>query len=368
MREAQQSSISRPLLELCPKLAERMSFFPLAELPTAVESLDIGDDVFVKRDDRTSTVYGGNKVRTLEVLFGEARRRGAERIFATGAFGSNHAVATVLHAPRAQLRPGAILFPQPYSAAAAQNLRVLLGQPGTLMALPHWSVLPAGMLWVRHRERMAGRGASIMLPGGATPLGALGYVSAALELARQVAGGQAPMPREVVIAVGSTCTTSGLLVGFAIAVRRVAGFANATGAPPLLRAVRVTPWPVTSRLRIIGLAVRTARLLARLEGDPTLAVSRQLLERHLVVDGRFIGRGYGFPTEAGLHAQAEFERRGGPRVDTTYSAKSAAATLARVRENAPRPLLYWATKSTMPLPEAPIRLDAPSRMTRWLGQ
>ena len=41
--------------------------------------------------------------------------------------------------------------------------------------LPHWSCLPFG-LWRAHgAERL------LMLPGGATPLGALGYVAAALE-------------------------------------------------------------------------------------------------------------------------------------------------------------------------------------------
>lgn len=358
---------SRPLLELCPKLGESVSFFPLAELPTPVEPLACGPDVFVKRDDRTSPVYGGNKVRTLEVLFGLARRRGVERIFATGAFGSNHAVATVLHAPRAGLSPGVILFPQPYSPPAAENLRVVLGQPAEVVALPHWSALPIGMASVRRRERARGRSATLMLPGGATPLGALGYASAALELARQVAEGQAPMPREVVVAVGSTCTSAGLLVGFALAAQRWPGFARA-GVPPRLRAVRVTPWPVTSATRIVGLAVQTSRLLAELGSEPGLAMRRSQLARHLLVDGGFLGDGYGLPTEAGLRAQAEFARCGGPSLDTTYSAKSAAALLARVRQGSVGPTLYWATKSTVALPVAPVRPDAPRRMARWLAQ
>ena len=75
-------------------------------------------DAYVKREDESAEVYGGNKVRTLEFLFGEALARGARRIYSTGAFGSNHAAATVLHAPRVGLESGALLFPQPPSRTA----------------------------------------------------------------------------------------------------------------------------------------------------------------------------------------------------------------------------------------------------------
>lgn len=54
-----------------------------------------GAPFFIKRDDVSSPIYGGNKVRTLEALFGRARAAGVRRIYSTGAFGSNHALAAV---------------------------------------------------------------------------------------------------------------------------------------------------------------------------------------------------------------------------------------------------------------------------------
>src|SRR5690606_32464623 len=48
---------------------------------------------FTKRDDLCSKVYGGNKVRALEPLLAEAKRRGAEVVYAAGASGSNHVLA-----------------------------------------------------------------------------------------------------------------------------------------------------------------------------------------------------------------------------------------------------------------------------------
>src|SRR5690606_38893757 len=114
-----------------------------------------GAPFFVKRDDASSGVYGGNKVRTLEALFGLARARGARRVYSTGAFGSNHALATVLHAPRAGLEPGVILFPQPRSHSALENLRAILAQRPRVRALPHWSLLPFAIAVTELRERDA---------------------------------------------------------------------------------------------------------------------------------------------------------------------------------------------------------------------
>src|SRR4051812_11045293 len=228
--------VSFPLFDLAPRLSARVSRVALGQFPTPVESLaavsgelsrELGagvepvPDAWVKRDDLSSAVYGGNKVRTLELLFGEARARGQRQVFATGAFGSNHALATALHAPRVGLEPGAVLFPQPISDAAYRNLRALTSSGAHLRALPHWSALPFSMAWLR---ACANDAPYVMPPGGATPLGALGYVSAGLELARQIADRELPLPRAVIVGVGSTCTSAGLLVGLCLAAHFRLGF------------------------------------------------------------------------------------------------------------------------------------------------
>lgn len=342
---------ARPLLEHLPSLAARLPFVALGDYPTPVQPLDaltaalgVQGEAWVKRDDLSSAVYGGNKVRTLEVLFADAIAKGARRIIATGAFGTNHGVATLLHAPRVGLEPSCLLFPQPPSEAALENFRVLASHE--LHALPHWSALPLGML----RERRAST--YVMAPGGATPIGALGYVSAAFELAEQVASGALPPPRAVVVGVGSTCTTAGLLVGLHLATRLGLGLHE----PPMVVAVRVTPWPVTSRLRILELASRASALLVELSGDPRARIGRAALGATLEVDGAQLGAGYGEPTSRGHEAIALFQRTAGFALDTTYSGKAAASLLARLRRGAPGPTVFWSTKSTAPLPPG---IDAP---------
>ncbi len=209
----------------------------------------------------------------------------------------------------------------------------------------------------------------MMMPGGAVPLGALGYVSAGVELAEQVAAGALERPAIVVVATGSNCTTAGLLAGFVIAANRGIGFCDrGKPAPPLLVGVRVTPWPVSSRTRILSLARRTSLRLAEWAGDARLACTRGELAHALAIDGDQIGGGYGVGTERGREAVRLWNDHAGHSLETTYSAKAAAAVIARLRD-AEKPILYWATKSSARLPVvADSELAwAPRRMQRWLA-
>ncbi len=369
----------RPLLSVWPVLERHVGFASIGDFPTPIEPLsrlvDAGEsdwgDSFVKRDDLSSSAYGGNKVRTLEPLFGQARRDGKEWVFATGAYGSNHAVATVLHGARLGFRSGALLFPQPFSRAAELNLRVSLGKADEIIGLLHWSMLPHAAWQLARRQRRRGLPTLIMPPGGASPRGCLGFLSAALELGLQIDAAELPVPAEVVLALGSTCSTAGLLVGLRVAARLGIGFKGPGGtpAPPLLVAVRVTPWPVTSRYRILNLAQRVARWLLQLTGDRVFDLARAELSLGLQVEGGYLGRGYGRPSPAGLEA-IERLRPFSAALDTTYAAKSAAAALDRIRRGPACVRLFWSTKSGAALPEVASEAlgAAPAGMQRWLAQ
>lgn len=366
---------NRALFEVFPSLRDRLPMSTLGELPTPVEPFAALEEamgapsgsVYVKRDDLTSSLFGGNKVRTLEVLFAAAKGLGATHVFATGAFGSNHAVATVVHATRAGLLPGVVLYPQPPSAAALENLKTIAAHATRFVALPHWSCLPFGMNFTAWSERRRGHVPFVMVPGGATPLGTLGYVNAALELSQQVATGVLPRPRRIVVGGGSGCTTVGLLVGFALAARLGLGFSASSGPPEVL-SVRVTPWPVTSRSRLARMAARTSDLIVSLTGDGALRLGAGDLARGLKVDGRFLGRGYGFATEEGQEAIRVFERARGPGLETIYSAKAAAALLHELRRGEEGPVVYWATRSAAPPPGGALPSSAPPLVKRWAEQ
>src|SRR5690606_7123727 len=101
-----------------PELAARIPWLPLGSFPTSVEPLDLdgpvpsGVRLLVKRDDLGARPYGGNKVRKLEFILAEAKRRGAERLITVGAVGSHHALATTVYGRAHGFRVTLVLFPQ----------------------------------------------------------------------------------------------------------------------------------------------------------------------------------------------------------------------------------------------------------------
>jgi 1-aminocyclopropane-1-carboxylate deaminase/D-cysteine desulfhydrase-like pyridoxal-dependent ACC family enzyme len=60
-----------------PRLRGRLPFRTLGAFPTALEPLpglcSPKVDLWVKREDQAGTLYGGNKVRKLELLLGDER-------------------------------------------------------------------------------------------------------------------------------------------------------------------------------------------------------------------------------------------------------------------------------------------------------
>jgi D-cysteine desulfhydrase len=364
------------LFRWLPRLVGRVPWVVLGEWPTPLEPWAIdGRDVWVKREGDSSPRYGGNKIRTLEAWLGHAQASGAKRIWAMGAYGSNHAIATIVHARAIGMEAGAVVFPQPASEWAFENAGGMIASRSELMRLRSVVEVPfAGLLIaVRDRWRSAidDRRSAIatdkdivMPPGGATPVGTFGALSAALELAEQIAAGLAPPPARIVLPVGSTCTTAGLLAGL-----HVAHVLGAWRWPlPIVHGVRVTPWPVTSHALTVALASRTLARLAAL-GGPRVAASFRELGRRLVIDGREIGAGYGRITpraEAAMSALGATS--GAPRLDGVYSGKAAAALL-RLHARGVGPLVFWATKSTVQV-EAPSveAIDAaPRALARWLA-
>jgi D-cysteine desulfhydrase len=371
------AATSPALARWLPALERRVPLAPLGDWPTPLEELRVdGRPLWIKREGDSNTRYGGNKVRTLEAWLGHARARGARRIWAIGAYGSNHAIATVLHARALGLDAGAILFPQPHSTWAAENAGALIASGCPIVRLRSVIEVPFVGAAIARRERDS----IVMPPGGATPIGTFGALSAAFELAEQIGEGLAPPPRTIVLPIGSTCTTAGLVAGFALAA--------AVGAwrwpIPIVHGVRVTPWPVTSRFVIAQLVAMTLARIAALGGpDVPLPSPRFELDLHeltgspllgldlgarspLLVDRREIGGGYGKSTPRGLAALAAATPEW-PRLDGVYSGKAMAAAL-RLHRNGVGPLLFWATKSTtlLPSPSADALRAAPPKLVRWL--
>lgn len=338
------------LFEVLPALRERIAHVALGEWPTRLSSgaavlrhAGLAGELWLKRDDLSSSTYGGNKVRLLEHLLGEAQAQGARRVYATGATGSNFVLATALHAPRVGLVPGAICFPEPLTPEGEASQRVVAARTH-LLSIAHWSLLPLGSERARREAEAAGERAAVLSQVSFSAESLFGYVAAGIELGLQLKRKECPVPSAVVLPIGSSATTAGILAGLSLA-KKLGIFSGA----PNICAVRIAAWPLSRRGRVLSLAQRALSRVAELLGDARLELgSSELLQLTLVTDQ--LGRGYPFGTPAGAAARAAFAGAGLAILDETYSAKAAAhALLPEVLGRGP--VLFWCTKSSVRLPE-----------------
>lgn len=177
---------------------------------------------WVKREDMCSTAYGGNKVRTLQHQLGVIEAKvdrtagGLERnIVVFGSGGSNQVVATLVHVMLLRLRVGvsALWIKDPPDLDNTLNMLSALSLQ--LKSHASWG---SPLALARAFSNAVLGGHSFVLPlGGNSPSGVLGQASGALELAEQIEAGDAPDCDGIYVAVGSSCTISGLIIGIALA-------------------------------------------------------------------------------------------------------------------------------------------------------
>ena len=323
-----------PLLHIrFPELCDALPHLSLGDRPTPVRplaGLSEGAAAVWLKDDGAfgGGQWGGNKVRKLEWIIPDARRRGARTILTFGGLGTNHGLATALYAREHGLEVALGLVDQPLDDHVRRQLN-RLRRSGARIHLTHSkartiAALPA--LVVRHAS---GLRLPYLLPvGGSSPIGALGYVEVALELAAQVEGGAIPEPSHVVVPLGSGGTAAGLALGL-----RLAGLRSRVVGMVVNEKLRLDPRSITS------LARRSARLLARRGArlpEPQFGPGKITTPRD------WLGPGYGHRTPEAERARVLARDREGLELDPVYTAKAMAGLLAMNsrREFGDGPVLY----------------------------
>lgn len=321
-------------------------YVTLAELPTPIVrvptlSTRVGADVWIKDDGLTSPRYGGNKVRKLEYVLGDAMAHEADTLITTGAAGSHHAVATAVFAADVRLRVHVVSFSQPWSGHAEQQLRALLHAGAEVhpvraaaLAIPRMHALAA-------RLRMQRRRPYVVPPGGSNVAGVIGYVEAGLELARQIEARAMPEPDAIFVPLGTGGTVAGLAIGLA-----------AAGVTSRVVAVRVVPRAVANGPLINSMIKRTVRHLKGLD-ERFPDVTRPARD-HVEIDGEELGAGYGSETAVGRNAARLAHEHAGLDLDPTYTAKAFSGMLrVASKERAGQTLLFLNTLSRAPAERAP---------------
>jgi D-cysteine desulfhydrase len=315
------------LLARFPGLADTLAHVDLQVRETPVESWTVGGTTLLaKRDDLSAPPPGGNKVRALELLL--AGLRPGQALLTVGATGSTHALAVAQHGARLGARTEVVTWPQESHEIA----RATATRMEEVADVTHArSVAEAYVRAMLRRLRGGGGGSVHWVPaGGSTPLGALGHVSAALEMADQLARDDRAAPDTLVVPLGTGGTAAGILVGLTVA-----------GLPTRVIGVRVVPRIVANRARVLRLARRTHALLARLAGAvlPPLDGGGSNFE----VDAGAYGGAYGRETVEARAAVEELRMVGGPMLESTYSAKAFSVALGRARRSPHERVLFWLT-------------------------
>ncbi len=287
---------------------------PLEPMKRLTEALG-GPNLWVKRDDCTGLATGGNKTRKLEYLMAEALQQGADTVITQGATQSNHARQTAAIAAKLGMQCHVILenrtgyTVEDYRNSGNVFLDHLYG--ASVSEVPADADMDAAMAKLADRLRSDRRKPYVIPGGGSNPVGALGYVTCALELADQ-ANNMALNIDCVVHATGSAGTQAGLVTGLQGARTQI---------PVLGIGVRAARAPQEER--VYGLCMKTADLLG-VRG----AVARE----DVVANCDYVGAGYGRPTPGMIAAVTMVARTEGLLLDPVYSGKGMDGLIDLIRK------------------------------------
>jgi L-cysteate sulfo-lyase len=304
---------------------ERFARMSLLDGPTPIQRLArlgqtlgpalCGVNLYVKRDDVANIGGGGNKLRKLEFLVGEALAQGADTFITVGAVQSNHARLTAAASARAGMACELVLTQQvPRNDVDYEcNGNILLDElfGARVHALPG-SIDPLTFAESRAEQlRTKGRRVYVVGSGGSSPIGCLGYAVCAHEIVDQCRGMNLDF-RGIIIPNGSSGTHAGLAAGYA-----------AMGlSPRCIRSYTVLAPGDRAHAATLEKARRTLALL-----DSRAKISPEEID----VDQDHRGDGYGIPTNEMLEAVRLMARTEGLLLDPVYSGKAFAGLLSDVK-------------------------------------
>ena len=290
------------------------------------------ENLYIKRDDLSGKVYGGNKPRKLEFILGDALRNKAKEVLTFGAAGSNHCLATAIYAQQLGIKSISMVIPQPNAHYVRHNLLMSYYCGVELHLCPSMRLFSIESVYqlLRHKFKYA-HFPQIIPPGGSSPLGIIGFVNAAFELKEQVMKGEIPEPDYIYVASGSLGTGAGLILGL-----------RAANLKSQVISIQVTRKKLAIEKAMVKLINRTNSLLRLL--DPSFPCF-EFSERDTIIRYDFSGKEYALFTKEGLEAVTMLERSEGIKLDGTYTGKAFAALIddAKKRDLRAKVILFWNT-------------------------
>ena len=335
-----------PIFSKYSKLESYVPWVPLLTGYTPIEQM-LGlqkrfglDSLWVKRDDITTSIYGGNKPRKLEFILADAKRKGYKKVMTVGGFGSNFCVANAVFCKELGLKSTAALGNQPMADYVKKNLLLNLYYENELIFVRKRSRVK----WIKLFKKLFDEKTYFMLvPGGSVPLGTLGFVNAAFELDEQIKNNSIPEPDHIFIPSGSAGSVAGLALGLKL-----------SNLKSKVHAVQVSAFAKHSD--IVKLAQDTWKLMKKYDQTiPEVEID------NIIIETKYFGKGYAEPTEEGIEAIEIYKETEDILLETTYSGKTFAAFLGFIRENKEElkggTILFWNTYNSIDVSDRTKDMD-----------
>lgn len=296
---------------------------PLGFFPTPFHRLErlsdlLGIHLYIKRDDFTGvSLFGGNKVRKLEFLIGDAIQNSYDTIITFGATQSNHVMETITACCKSGLK--AIAYLEDLVDTSKDDLKGNLLLDTILGAEIHIVSDPDGNAMEKLYEMAHARAQALnaeghkcyLIPiGGASDVGTIGYISGYMELRSQLeAAGISP--DYLFTTTGSGGTLAGLLAGHAVCKDNFN-----------IIAITAEDKPETYEAHVNTLAERA--LFA-------LDINMTIEGKECTIDRGYFGEGYEIPSEAASEAIRLLAQTEGIFTDPVYTGKCFAGLIDYVK-------------------------------------
>jgi len=334
------------LFKTYPDLKQKVPWIPLLKnLPTPINRLTNLEDylklndaeIYIKRDDIDHHIYGGNKLRKFEFIFGNALKRKKKGIATIGGIGTNHGLACAIACRELGLKCDLFLSHQPLTWHVQRSLLLYDYFGANLHLNKSFEMAITKSLFFKlfHPKYYLMSIGGSPLFGVGTPLGTIGFINAIFELKDQIDNNIFPEPDIIFIAGSSTGTAAGLIAG-----RKLLSLKTKVSV------VNVSRDLVVNNKAIINNANKAIKYLHKREKSiPNVRVD---LNDFKLIQG-YVGSNYGIKTIRGQKAidlvmDLEGKNRGF-KLDTTYTGKTMAGLIDYINneENKSKKVLFWNT-------------------------
>ncbi len=290
---------------------------PLEEVPRFADFLDGGVRIFVKRDDCTGTLFGGNKTRHNEFILGEVLRRDCDCVVWGAGIQSNNCRQTAAACAHLGLDCYLCLCPTGHGTEVQGNL-LLDYLVGAHVEIVNARLGPELELLLHERGerlRAEGRRPFVWNKREIRPLGAISYALCLAEIIEQMRRRELE-PDAIYVATTGT-TAAGLILGKAV-----------LGLSAHIRAVYPLRWGWDVRADLADVANEAAALLR---------LPHRFTPQEVDATEAFVGPGYGVLTEQAREAFRLMATYEGILLDPVYTAKALAALIDDVRQHHRKP-------------------------------